>query len=300
MDRRGRLHHTDARLVACLAALWAGYLLALSFVATPAKFLATSLTLPVALDIGRATFHVSAVPELLLSALLAVSSSCLLGVRARGTAIALTVVLLFAAQHVALLPVLDARVTRVIAGERLAASWHHLGWIAADAVRVVLLLLLAQISSGETSRPVPPGGREGAALAPLGGLTADAAVREAARDLRPCPSPERCAARPSLMIEQRVIALASSDPAWAAALPRSIAGLVQGLFGRRPVLPLANPRLEALRLATISMRRTRKRARFMERLVAAGFSAEEAFAAECYAAQTLIGRAGSRHAARWT
>src|SRR5690606_30735313 len=41
-----------------LAVLWTGLLLGVSFLATPVKFLAPSLSLPVALDVGRQTFMV--------------------------------------------------------------------------------------------------------------------------------------------------------------------------------------------------------------------------------------------------
>jgi hypothetical protein len=40
-----------------LPILYAGILLGISFLATPIKFLVPLLTLPVALDIGRITFH---------------------------------------------------------------------------------------------------------------------------------------------------------------------------------------------------------------------------------------------------
>ena len=36
--------------------LWLGLLIGVSFIATPAKFVAASLTLPVAVDVGRVTF----------------------------------------------------------------------------------------------------------------------------------------------------------------------------------------------------------------------------------------------------
>jgi hypothetical protein len=43
--------------------IWAGLLLGVSFVATPAKFLAPSLPMTQALDVGRWTFHVLAWTE---------------------------------------------------------------------------------------------------------------------------------------------------------------------------------------------------------------------------------------------
>ncbi len=46
------------RLGPQLLLIWAGVALGVAFVATPAKFLAPSLSLPVALDVGRHTFAV--------------------------------------------------------------------------------------------------------------------------------------------------------------------------------------------------------------------------------------------------
>jgi hypothetical protein len=42
--------------IACGMFLWAGMLLGVSFIATPAKFLAPSLPLAQALDVGRSSF----------------------------------------------------------------------------------------------------------------------------------------------------------------------------------------------------------------------------------------------------
>jgi hypothetical protein len=47
----------DEVLLALLALIWAGMAIGVSGVATPIKFSAPSLSLPIALDIGRATFH---------------------------------------------------------------------------------------------------------------------------------------------------------------------------------------------------------------------------------------------------
>jgi hypothetical protein len=45
-------------IVSPLLFVWSGLLIGVSFVATPARFLAPSLQLPQALDVGRWTFHV--------------------------------------------------------------------------------------------------------------------------------------------------------------------------------------------------------------------------------------------------
>src|SRR5690606_28813635 len=43
--------------LAVVSLVWLGALLGVSFLATPVKFLAPTLTMPVALDVGRQTFH---------------------------------------------------------------------------------------------------------------------------------------------------------------------------------------------------------------------------------------------------
>jgi hypothetical protein len=48
------------RTIAAIFFIWAGLLIGVSFVATPAKFLAPSLALAQALDVGRWTFYVLA------------------------------------------------------------------------------------------------------------------------------------------------------------------------------------------------------------------------------------------------
>jgi hypothetical protein len=53
-----------------LALLWAGMLIGVSFLATPAKFLAPSLILPVALDVGRQTFGLFSLVEIVFASIL--------------------------------------------------------------------------------------------------------------------------------------------------------------------------------------------------------------------------------------
>ena len=89
-----------------VAAVWLGMLLGVSFLATPAKFMASSLTLPVALDVGRHTFAVFNKAEWLLSALLL--GALLFGGRTRlGTAAVAAAILLVAMETFWLLPLLD-------------------------------------------------------------------------------------------------------------------------------------------------------------------------------------------------
>jgi hypothetical protein len=55
------------RLSLRLLLLWAGLSAGVAFLATPAKFMAPSLSLPVALDVGRHTFRVYNDVDLALS-----------------------------------------------------------------------------------------------------------------------------------------------------------------------------------------------------------------------------------------
>ena len=53
-----------------VAMFWLGLLIGVAFLATPAKFLAPSLSLPVALDVGRQTFYVFNKVEWVMGAVL--------------------------------------------------------------------------------------------------------------------------------------------------------------------------------------------------------------------------------------
>ncbi|MCW5716877.1 MAG: hypothetical protein KIS68_03485 [Bauldia sp.] len=122
-----------------VALLWAGLLLGVSFLATPVKFTAQSLTLPVALDVGQATFHLLAKIEWVALALLVITA-----VSARLPLWHFAVIALVAAcllvQTLALLPSLDARVAAIIAGEAVPASSLHLAYVACEMLKLILLL----------------------------------------------------------------------------------------------------------------------------------------------------------------
>jgi hypothetical protein len=133
-----------SKAIAAILFVWAGLLLGVSFVATPAKFLAPSLPVAQALDIGRWTFHVLAWIELALVAVVALllaltwrSGGVRIGPAARLVAVAATVL---AAESLVLRPLLDARVVRIIAGESVPPSpWHNV-YIALEASRLALIL----------------------------------------------------------------------------------------------------------------------------------------------------------------
>ena len=129
-----------------LALFWLGFLAGVSFLATPVKFLAPSLTLPVALDVGRQTFAVLNPMELLFAFLL--SGAAALAWRSTGqgrATLAMTVVLLLMvlAQMLWLLPLLDARVEVILQGGTPPASRLHLLYIVMDVLKLLFLGVVA-------------------------------------------------------------------------------------------------------------------------------------------------------------
>jgi hypothetical protein len=131
--------------------IWAGLLIGVSFVATPAKFLAPSLPLAQALDVGRWTFYVLAWIEWgfvgVIAALLVAS-----GLPGNGymralvfSAVALVTAIL-AVESLALRPMLDARVLRMMAGESVSPSPWHTVYIGLEGLKALLLLVAASIT----------------------------------------------------------------------------------------------------------------------------------------------------------
>jgi hypothetical protein len=127
------------RLSARLILLWAGLSMGVAFLATPVKFLAPSLTLPVALDVGRHTFSIYNQAELaLLVALMLLGAGSRLW-RRRYLALSVPAVIV-ALQAAWLIPALDARVSTILAGQTPPASSLHALYIGAELAKVLWLL----------------------------------------------------------------------------------------------------------------------------------------------------------------
>ena len=130
---------------AAIAVFWLGMLVGVSFLATPVKFRAPSLDLPVALDVGRVTFALFSRVEWIAVALLLLAIAL---PRLSGwmIAAAIVAVALLAAEFFWLLPVLDARVAAIIAGEAVQPSPHHFIYALAEAAKAALLLIIGLAS----------------------------------------------------------------------------------------------------------------------------------------------------------
>jgi hypothetical protein len=131
-----------ASAVPVTALIWLGLLLGVSFLATPVKFLAPSLSLPVALDVGRYTFMALSRIEMIAAAVLL--GCAVLGARNKliRTAALLTAAVV-ALQVLWLLPLLDARVEVIIQGGTPLPSFLHDIYVGAEAMKGLLLAIVA-------------------------------------------------------------------------------------------------------------------------------------------------------------
>ena len=123
--------------------IWAGVILGVSLLATPAKFLAPDLSLAEALQVGRVTFRMLALTEavlLTLAFLLVLLKPSDLG-RTFLWLIVIAGVLLL--QYAVLLPFLNAQTDQVMAGEAPGRrSLLHSAYVAVELLKLGLLLFL--------------------------------------------------------------------------------------------------------------------------------------------------------------
>ena len=116
---------------------WLGMVLAISFLETPLKFRAPDVTVRIGLGIGRLVFRALNTVEVLFG--VAVVVAVALG--AAGAIPALVAVAALLVQLLAVRPALDRRSDRVLAGEDVPPSRAHLGYVAAEVVKVAALLV---------------------------------------------------------------------------------------------------------------------------------------------------------------
>lgn len=140
-DNRGTGNKTKGISVFA-AILWLGLVLGVSFLATPVKFSAPSLTLSVALDVGRVTFSLFNSVEMVMAALLMVLS-LRRGVPKLRFTLSLLLAAAVAVQALWLLPALTERVDMIARGEvPLPPSAHHIGYVSIEAAKTVMLAIL--------------------------------------------------------------------------------------------------------------------------------------------------------------
>jgi hypothetical protein len=134
-----------------LLAAWAGVIIGLSFIATPVKFQAPSLSMPVALEVGRYTFRLFANVELgfLISA---VAAACLARPRRLTLFVLSAVGVQLLLQRYWLLPELDRRVSQILAGGTVGFSASHWVYVAFDVFKTAILIAAAAMECGSQYR----------------------------------------------------------------------------------------------------------------------------------------------------
>ena len=120
--------------------LWAGIVFGVSFLATPTKFRAPTLTLPTALDIGRHTFYVLTWMECAAAALALGLSLVDRPSRVVWVCLLLACMIL-TAQRLWVLPELDARVQVILDGGQPAPSHYHSVFVLLESAKLLALLL---------------------------------------------------------------------------------------------------------------------------------------------------------------
>lgn len=128
--------------IGAIALLWLGMVVGVSFIATPVKFAAASLTRPVAFDVGGVTFALFSRIEwamCLIFALLMLAGRPDI----RRLSVLVVIVAIVVLQGVWLLPELNIRAAAVMAGKPLPPSIHHGVFAAVEVTKALLLAGLA-------------------------------------------------------------------------------------------------------------------------------------------------------------
>lgn len=134
---------------------------AISFIEAPLKFQAPGITTELGLGIGRLVFGALNTAELVLLAVVTVTS--LWRRRELGQVywvLFAWLVITMGVQSGWLLPVLDARAATILEGESIAKSFHHVSYGILEVLKVVTLTALFLISGAQVSGLQPNRGRK--------------------------------------------------------------------------------------------------------------------------------------------
>jgi hypothetical protein len=127
------------KALTALLLLWAGVVIGVSFLAAPAKFAAPSLTLPVAMEVGRQEFFVLNLVEAGFAVLTLALAFLARPARAIWLGLGLAVVIV-ALQGLWLLPLLDARAELIMEGQTPPAAPWHMVYIVLEVTKLLALL----------------------------------------------------------------------------------------------------------------------------------------------------------------
>lgn len=118
--------------------LWAGMVLAISFMEAPLKFQAPNITIELGLGIGKIVFSAMNKIEIIYSIIILISM--LIGKIKPSLIFIVPIVILFV-QSTWLLPTLTQRVNLILSGQDIAESNHHMAYIILEIIKVTSLLI---------------------------------------------------------------------------------------------------------------------------------------------------------------
>ena len=137
---------------AIVALIWLGMILGVSFLATPVKFAVEDLSLPVALQVGQATFGLFTKVEWVLAAALMGTSAWTWRTRPLLLALSIAAAGGVTLQALWLLPILDERVASIVAGQTPPPSPYHVLYAWVEAIKAALLAGAALLALGASGR----------------------------------------------------------------------------------------------------------------------------------------------------
>lgn len=118
---------------------WLGMVLGVSLLATPIRFTATTITRPVALDVGRVTFAALNKAEFVALIIVLIILRLSNGARALWIPV-FALALILIAQSAWLLPELGARTDMILAGTEPPPSIAHSAYSILEITKLVLLI----------------------------------------------------------------------------------------------------------------------------------------------------------------
>lgn len=125
--------------------IWAGLILAISFIEAPLKFTAPNITLQLGLGIGQIVFHALNKLELVLLIVLAIS--LIFGKQHSTFTILFSIIaIILLVQTLVLFPPMDERASEILSGKDIPSTWHHITYVILEIIKLVVLLLTGIVS----------------------------------------------------------------------------------------------------------------------------------------------------------
>lgn len=135
---RDNLNNNLRKGLGAIFLVWLGIILGVSFLSTPVKFQAPRLTVPVALEVGKVTFHLLHKVEWGLFALtLIIAYLAQVDKKIYKNMFILLTILI--EQNLWLIPALDLRIDSIVAGTVPPPEHFHLTYIIIEVLKLVLL-----------------------------------------------------------------------------------------------------------------------------------------------------------------